>query len=184
MAQWFWYFLIYSFLGCCLEKLYARCIRSPKRVRKSFLLLPLCPVYGLGMTALLALWEPGMGPLVLACLGALVCTGVEYLVHLFYEKTLKVRFWDYTGLPGSVQGRICPRFAAVWGGLSAFAVVCVQPWVTALAAAVPPALSYGMWLLLAADCVLTARVLAWYHDTELLALSTLSARVSSQSSTS
>ena len=32
------------------------------------LLLPLCPVYGLGMTALLALWEPGMGPLVLACL--------------------------------------------------------------------------------------------------------------------
>lgn len=184
MAQWFWYFLIYSFLGCCLEKLYARCIRSPKRVRKSFLLLPLCPVYGLGMTALLALWEPGMGPLVLACLGALVCTGVEYLVHLFYEKTLKVRFWDYTGLPGSVQGRICPRFAAVWGGLSAFAAVCVQPWVAVLAAAVPPALSYGMWLLLAADCVLTVRVLAWYHDTELLALSALSARVSSQSSTS
>ena len=141
MAQWFWYFLIYSFLGCCLEKLYARCIRSPKRVRKCFLLLPLCPVYGLGMTALLALWEPGMGPLVLACLGALVCTGVEYLVHLFYEKTLKVRFWDYTGLPGSVRGRICPRFAAVWGGLSAFAVVCVQPWVEVLAAAVPPALS-------------------------------------------
>ena len=184
MAQWFWYFLIYSFLGCCLEKLYARCIRSPKRVRKCFLLLPLCPVYGLGMTALLALWEPGMGPLVLACLGALVCTGVEYLVHLFYEKTLKVRFWDYTGLSGSVQGRICPRFAAVWGGLSAFAVVCVQPWVAVLAAAVPPALSYGMWLLLAADCVLTVRVLTWYHDTELLALSTLSARVSSQSSTS
>ena len=109
---------------------------------------------------------------------------MEYLVHLFYEKTLKVRFWDYTGLPGSVQGRICPRFAAVWGGLSAFAVVCVQPWVEVLPAAVPPALSYGMWLLLAADCVLTARVLAWYHDTELLALSTLSARVSSQSSTS
>ena len=184
MARSLWYFLFYSFLGFLAEVAFARAAGAPKRDRKCFYLLPLCPVYGLGMTALLALWEPGMGPLVLACLGALVCTGVEYLVHLFYEKTLKVRFWDYTGLPGSVQGRICPRFAAVWGGLSAFAVVCVQPWVEVLAAAVPPALSYGMWLLLAADCVLTVRVLTWYHDTELLALSTLSARVSSQSSTS
>lgn len=184
MSLLLWTFWTYSFFGYLLERGYAAATRAAQPPGKGFLLLPLCPVYGLGMTALLALWEPGMGPLVLACLGALVCTGVEYLVHLFYEKTLKVRFWDYTGLSGSVQGRICPRFAAVWGGLSAFAAVCVQPWVAALAAAVPPALSYGMWLLLAADCVLTARVLAWYHDTELLALSTLSARVSSQSSTS
>lgn len=184
MARWFWYFLIYSFLGCCLEKLYAWGIRSPRRVRRCFLLLPLCPVYGLGMTAFLALLWPGMGPLAMACLGAAVCTGVEYLVHLFYEKALGVRFWDYAGLPGSVGGRICPRFAALWGGLSALAVLWVQPWAAALAAAAPPALSYGLWLLLAADGVLTVRVLGRYHDTELLSLPALLARASSQSSAS
>ena len=50
MSRWFLYFLTYSFLGYCLEKLFARAVRSPERVRKCLLLLPLCPVYGLAMT--------------------------------------------------------------------------------------------------------------------------------------
>ena len=43
---WFWLFLLYSFGGYVLEKLYAAARRSPHQVRKCFLLLPLCPVYG------------------------------------------------------------------------------------------------------------------------------------------
>ena len=41
---WFWLFLLYSFGGYVLEKLYAAARRSPHQVRKCFLLLPLCPV--------------------------------------------------------------------------------------------------------------------------------------------
>ena len=48
MARWFWYFMLYSFLGFVLEVLFARAIRNPKRDRKCFYFLPLCPVYGLG----------------------------------------------------------------------------------------------------------------------------------------
>ena len=55
MSQWLVWFFFYSFLGYGLEKLHARLFRSPRQVRKCFLLLPLCPVYGLAMTALLAL---------------------------------------------------------------------------------------------------------------------------------
>ena len=55
MSRWYVYFLFYSFAGYVLEKLFARAIHSDRQVRKCFLLLPLCPVYGLAMTAVLAL---------------------------------------------------------------------------------------------------------------------------------
>ena len=52
--RWLWYFIIYSFCGFLLEVAFARAIHHPKRDRKCLLLLPLCPVYGLG--ACLILW--------------------------------------------------------------------------------------------------------------------------------
>ena len=40
MSRWFLMFFFYSLAGCGLEKLYAHAIRSPRRTRKCFLLLP------------------------------------------------------------------------------------------------------------------------------------------------
>lgn len=186
MSNWFLYFLIYSFLGFCLEKLFARAIRSPHRVRKCFLLLPLCPVYGLAMAALLALSPGSMGLLPLAALGGLVCTAVEYLVHLFYDKVLGVWFWDYRELPGNIRGRICPQFSLAWGLLSALAVRWVHPAVAALAERTPAVVTYVLWVTFAADCVLTGALLRQYRDIDLLALPAFldQMRASSQSSTS
>jgi len=186
MAQWLLYFLFYSFAGYLLEKAFARLIRSPHQVRKCFLLLPLCPVYGLAMTAVLALVPEGAGLLPQMFLGGAVCTAVEYLVHLFYEKTLGVRFWDYSVLRGHFHGRICPQFSLIWGVLSAFTVWRVQPFAAWLAARTPPAAAYTLWLLLAADCVFTAAMLRHSRDPEQLTLRAAFAqmRASSQSSTS
>jgi len=186
MAQWFMYFLFYSFTGYLLEKAFARLIRSPHQVRKCFLLLPLCPVYGLAMTAVLALIPEGTGPLPQMLLGGIICTAVEYLVHLFYEKTLGVRFWDYSILRGHFHGRICPQFTLIWGVLSAVAVWRIQPLAAWLAARTPPAAVYALWLLLAVDCVVTAAMLWYSRDPEQLTLRAAIAqiRASSQSSTS
>ena len=63
--QWFWFFFFYSFGGYGLEKAYAFITRPRHRVRKCFLLLPLCPVYGLAMTAVLRL-AGGRGELLAA----------------------------------------------------------------------------------------------------------------------
>ena len=62
----------------------------------------------------------------------------------------------------------------------------MQPAVARLAGSVPPEAVFVLWLLLAADCVLTAALLARHHDTALLGLGALAAqaRASSQSSTS
>ena len=43
---WLWLFCLYSFLGYLLEKIFAAVTGSRHQVRKCFLLLPLCPVYG------------------------------------------------------------------------------------------------------------------------------------------
>ncbi|MDE7262889.1 MAG: putative ABC transporter permease [Oscillospiraceae bacterium] len=186
MARWFLYFMFYSFTGYLLEKLFAWVTQSPNQVRKCFLLLPLCPVYGLAMTVVLALVPAGTGLLPSIVLDGVICTAVEYLAHLFYEKALRVHFWDYSQLRGHVRGRICPQFALIWGVLSAAAVRLVQPLAAWLAARTPPAAAYALWLLLAADCVLTTALLRRSRDPEQLALGTALAQVwaSSQSSTS
>lgn len=186
MSQWFVTFLFYSLCGYGLEKLHAHLSRSPRQVRKCFLLLPLCPVYGLAMAAVLAIVPADMGFFPLALLGGVVCTGVEYYVHLFYDKVLGVRFWDYTAMRGHLHGRICPRFALIWGVLSAVSVRLLQPAVIFLAAVTPGWTVYLLWLALAADCVLSAALLRQYRDTELLTVGNLlsQARSLSQSSTS
>ena len=55
MAEFLWIFWSFSLLGWVLERLFAAVTRSPRRRRRCLLLLPLCPVYGLGMAAVLAL---------------------------------------------------------------------------------------------------------------------------------
>ena len=55
MILWLWQFWTYSFLGYLLEKAFAAATHSPHQVRKCFFLMPMCPVYGLGVMAVLAL---------------------------------------------------------------------------------------------------------------------------------
>lgn len=176
MSYWFIIFLLYSFLGYCLEKLFARATHSERQVRKCFLLLPLCPVYGLAMVAVLRVTPPDLPFWVRVVTGAVICTGVEYLVHLFYDKVFRTQFWDYSDLSFHIGGRVCPHFAIIWGILSAAAVDVIQPLLSPIAAAVPPAAVFAFWMLLAVDCVFTSALLLRSHDTELLSLSALRAQ--------
>lgn len=151
MAPWLWYFGIYSFLGWLVELAFAAATRSEDRRRRCLLFLPLCPVYGLGMLAVLAL--PPVGWPGLAVLGGLVATAVEYLYHWAGERFFGVRFWDYSRLPGNLRGRICLPFTLAWGLLAGAAVRFVQPLAAAAAAAVPPAATYAALMILTADLV-------------------------------
>ena len=176
MADWFWYFMIYSFFGYCLEKLFAYATHSPRQVRKCFLLLPLCPVYGLGMIAVLLLTSPAFPFWIRAVLGGILCTTVEYFVHYFYDKVFQAQFWDYSDLPHHLDGRVCPHFALIWGILSAVAAQYIHPVTAAAVPGISPAVTFGAWMILAVDCVLTSALLHRCHDTELLSLSALLAQ--------
>ena len=99
---------------------------------------PFIPVYGLGALAILLL-----PPLVRDSLpllfpaAALVCTAVEYVTGLFYEKVFRVSFWDYSHLPLNLGGRVCLLFALFWGVLALLVLHVIHP-AAAWLAALPP----------------------------------------------
>lgn len=164
MADLLWYFWFYSFGGCLVERAFAAATRAERRERKCFLLLPMCPVYGLGMLAVLALpeaWRSGPG---LAAAGAAAATAVEYAVHWAYETFLGVEFWNYARMPLNLRGRVCLPFTLAWGVLAALAVRYVHPLLSALAAVIPPWFTLVFLLVFTADALCSARFLWVTHD--------------------
>ena len=171
MALWLWLFWTYSFLGYLLEKGYAAVTASPRQARKCFLLLPLCPVYGLGALAVLALPSTLTGSFwSLALWGGLTATAVEYAVHLLYDRLLGVQFWDYSQVRCNLRGRVCLPFTLVWGLLTAAVLPPLQTLLIPVLTAVPPGLTYALLLLTTADGVVSAALLRQSRDTECLRL--------------
>ncbi len=172
--NWLWYGIFYSFLGYCLEKTFAAATRSSHRLRRCFVFLPLCPVYGLAMLAVLALGTEGLPRLwEQMALGAFAATAVEYVVHWGYEKVFGVQFWDYTSTKCDVNGRICLPFSLCWGVLSVFAVRYVQPRLARIAAQIPDEAAVLAVFLITLDGIFTCRVLLLTHDIDALTPRTL-----------
>ncbi|MCI9367218.1 MAG: putative ABC transporter permease [Oscillospiraceae bacterium] len=173
--RWLWYFIIYSFLGFLLEVAFARMVGHPKRDRKCFLLLPLCPVYGLGACLIVLLASLGRGPLWVAVAGGAAATGAELLMGAFYRFALGVEFWDYGHLPGSLGGLVCPQFSLCWTALALALVYGLHPAVARLAAGIPLWLAPPALIVLGADALVscvalrqagTTEVLRWYAAEE------------------
>lgn len=166
--RWLWYFIIYSFLGFLLEVAFARAVHHPKRDRKCFLLLPLCPVYGLGACLILWLAPLVKSPLWVMVAGGLAATGAELTMGAFYRFALGVKFWDYTGIPGSLGGLICPAFSLCWTALALLLVYAVHPLAAAFAAFIPAWLAPPALILLASDALVSCAALRRAGTTEVL----------------
>ena len=169
--RWLWYFIFYSFCGFLLEVAFARLTGDPKQDRKCLLLLPLCPVYGLGACLILLLAPLAPGAVWVFAAGGLAATAAELSMGLFYRFGLGVEFWNYTGMRGSVGGLICPAFSLCWGVLALALVYWVHPALAPLAQQLPDWLAPPALILLGADtlvsCVAlrragTTEVLKWY----------------------
>lgn len=167
--RWFWYFLIYSLVGFFLEVLFARAIHSEKPDRKCFLLLPLCPVYGLGAMGILAVSAlVGDRPLLVALAGGAAATAAEYGMGAFYERALGVKFWDYSDLPVNVGGKVCLLFTGVWSVLALVLVYLVHPAAARLAEAIPPVLAPAAMILLLCDGAISVWLLKTTGTTDSL----------------
>ena len=160
VGEFFWLFLSYGFLGFCLEILFARVTGSSKPDRKCHLVLPVCPVYGLGALGILLL--PGWvkaSPLLLCLAGGAVATAAEWGMSLFYEKAAGVAFWDYHGLPLNLNGRVCLPFALAWGFLAVPMVYRLHPALLRWVRTIPPTLALPAALFYLADAGLSLAVL-------------------------
>lgn len=57
----------------------------------------------------------GQAPLLVqAVLGAAAITTVEFLSGLFLNVFLKLRVWDYSGLPYNLLGQVCMAYFFLW----------------------------------------------------------------------
>lgn len=172
--DYLWYGIFYSFFGYVLEKLFAWLTRSPHRLRRCFVVLPLCPVYGLAMMLFLALGArtlPGAWERFL--LGCISATAVEYAVHWGYERLFSVRFWDYSATKCDLNGRVCLPFSLAWGVLAAVALRYVQPALDRLASFLPADTLALALFCITLDGIFTVKLLLTVHDIDALRIRSL-----------
>ena len=140
-----WLFLIYSFLGWCVEVSFVA-VTSGKVVNRGFLNGPVCPIYGVGMLGALLLLGPVSGNLlILFLLGMLLCTVVELIGGWALERAFHTRWWDYSDEPFNLGGYICLRFSIMWGLAVTFAVRLIHPVIFSLVCWIP---QLAGWILL------------------------------------
>ena len=166
--SWFWYFVIYSFLGFLLEVAFARLLHG-RPDRKCFLVLPLCPVYGLGACACLLLAPLAKGgPAALFVLCAAVCSAVEYAMAIWYERGVGVPFWDYTGMFGNLRGRVCLPFSAAWGLLALILVDWIHPMMSGAVSAISTPVTATASVILLTDAMISRALLRRTRDRSCL----------------
>ena len=163
------YFFFYSVLGWLYEVFLEVVVYRWGFTNRGVLLGPYCPVYGVG--ALLIVHLPAAvrsRPVLLFLLGTLAATGAEYAMDWLYEKALGVHFWNYSALPGNLNGRVCLAFSAAWGVLSLVVVAWVHPAVARWVSAIPPRWTLPAGLLFLLDLGFTVYLLRTTGSTDSL----------------
>lgn len=169
-----WYFLIYSFLGWCVEVVY-HAVTMGKIINRGFLNGPVCPVYGFGMLAVCAMVNTissgaetsaaaaqDVNVVAVFFGGMILATLVELVAGFILYKCFHARWWDYSDKPLNIGGYICPEFSILWGIGTVIVVEFVHPVVADAASESRIAPRYGWWILLVlyglylADFIVTA----------------------------
>ena len=131
------FFLIYAFLGWCLEVVYAAVSRG-EFVNRGMLNGPVCPIYGFGFVFVIFCLSPVADNLLLLyVLSALLTTLLELAGGFVLEKAFGIRWWDYTKEPFNLGGYICLKFSLLWGLACCVALRLVHPAIRAAVALVP-----------------------------------------------
>ena len=123
----FYYFIIYSFIGWCLETVYAT-INKKEFVNRGFLHGPFCPIYGFGTLSIIILLKPIENNYIYLFLGSVFLTSlIEYVTGYVLEAVFNSTWWDYSNEPFNFHGRICLSFSIIWGLISIFILNVIHP---------------------------------------------------------
>ncbi|GAA0077717.1 putative ABC transporter permease [Clostridium sp. CTA-5] len=122
-----YFFMIYSFLGWCVEVLYAYKNRG-YFVNRGFLYGPFCPIYGCGLVSIIVFLDRfNLNIFLLFILATIVTSVIEYITGFMLEKIFKSKWWDYSDDPLNLHGRICFHFSLMWGAASVTVVKVIHP---------------------------------------------------------
>jgi len=133
----FCYFVIYSFMGWCLETVYAT-INKKEFVNRGFLHGPFCPIYGFGTLSIVVLLKPIETNYIFLFLGSVFLTSIiEYITGYILETAFHSTWWDYSNEPYNLHGRICLSFSIVWGFISIFILKVIHPYIVYIVNLIP-----------------------------------------------
>ncbi len=108
-------FLFWSFIGWGIEVCYMT-IETGEYQNRGFLNMPICPIYGLGVLLIAAVFRPVNHTFLPLFAGsALLCTAFELSVGLLMEKVFHGRWWDYSHEHFNFKGLICLKVSILWG---------------------------------------------------------------------
>ena len=131
------YFFVYGFLGWCTEVGFAA-FKTHHFVNRGFLNGPICPIYGVGVTAVITVLTPYKSDIiVLYILSVVLVTILEGLTGWAMDKIFHNKWWDYSDMPLNIGGYVCLLFSIVWGFACLFIIYFIQPLVHDLLAFIP-----------------------------------------------
>lgn len=126
---YYFYFIIYAFLGYICEVVYVS-IGTRKLTNRGYLYGPICPIYGYGAVIILFCLRPvydrGMWYLVFL-LGVLLTSTLEYLTSYVMELIFHMRWWDYSDYKFNINGRVCLKNSLLFGALVMLVFYVIQP---------------------------------------------------------
>lgn len=162
------YYIIYSFLGWCVEVGYAY-KHQRKFVNRGFLHGPLCPIYGAAvLSVVLTLSNFHYNLFIMLIIATLMTSFIEYFTGFILEKLFKTKYWDYTEDPLNLHGRICLSFSIMWGIVSLLIVRIVHPIVMSAVSIVPEGIriefSILIFILLLIDFISTLNSLINFKE--------------------
>lgn len=160
---WFFYFVVYSFLGWVCETCFCS-IAARRFINRGFLNGPFCPIYGTGAVLVLLLFTRYENDLLaLFVLSAVVTSVIEYITSYLLEKLFRLQLWDYSERKANLNGRVCLRNSLLFGVMSVLMVRVIHPRIAAFFSMWPPLLltivGGVMILYFLADTAVTVRAL-------------------------
>lgn len=110
-----WLFFLLSIFGWLWEG-FLYIIKDDVYVNRGFLTGPWLPIYGAGGIMLELLFHRWRDrPIMTFILSMMLCTLLEYLAGWYLELTWGVKWWDYSGMPLNLHGRICLVSSLLFG---------------------------------------------------------------------
>lgn len=131
------YFFVYGFLGWCTEVIFAA-FKQHRFVNRGFLIGPICPIYGVGVTLVIACLEAFQSNLLLLYISSVILvTVLEGVTGWAMDKLFHNKWWDYSKLPFNIGGYVCLLFSLIWGVACVFIVYFVHPLIHQVLSLIP-----------------------------------------------
>lgn len=122
------YFVVYSVIGYIIETIFGLLTKGVIESRQSFLYGPFCGIYGVGaVVMILGLQRFQKNNYTLFAGGFVIGSLIEYVISFIGEWFFHIKWWDYSGMPFNINGRICVWFSLFWGILAIYLMTHVNP---------------------------------------------------------